>query len=716
MLTYGNGLKVKYEYDALDRIEKIQYNIGTNKAFVDVYSYEYYADGKLYTVTDHVLDEMTQYIYDAAGKLTGTTLFDVSGQATEQYASNVHYDSRDRLSQVEFDLKYRVGTTTVQDTRFNFYYYLENDRLQTYHTAFADTMINVAPVYDSFGRVQSRTVTGEKSNVDAFYNKISYQFISSGNNQSALVSQYKSETGKTSSTATETVFNYTYDANGNITRITDASGALLYQYYYDELGQLDQERNAPLGYIYSWVYDDSGNITAKRTFSYTNGTVGSLVSTINYTYGNSAWGDQLTKYGNTSITYDSIGNPITIGSDTLSWQGRQLMSHTVDEYLELTYEYNADGIRTYKKVYDLDMDDYSEHEYILNGTQIVAEIIDGNITLIYLYDENGSPIGMKYRTRTYAQGVFDTFFFEKNLQGDVIGVYDSTGTKLITYTYDAWGNFRTTYATSGSGALGKAVRNPFRYRGYYYDGDTGWYYLQTRYYNPVWGRFINADSVIAGVSGSIQGYNMFAYCFNNSVNMSDSSGHWPQWMKKAACWVNNNIIQPVANFFSPSTNTISGQFQEGILRGSGSLTGGYSEINGRLQINSKDSKIDGMLGGFAKVSTGNASGKIGVGNNNVALSLKGVGDGLTATAQAGIQYKNGAGLAAKAKAAVLTGRVTAELELFGWQIEFGVSGDLLSVGAEVMIGVFPDEGFTAKTNVSAGLFGAGFVFRVKPAQ
>ena len=123
-----------------------------------------------------------------------------------------------------------------------------------------------------------------------------------------------------------------------------------------------------------------------------------------------------------------------------------------------------------------------------------------------------------------------------------------------------------------------------------------------------------------------------------------------------------------------------------------------------------------MLGGFAKVSTGNASGKIGIGNNNTALSLKGVGDGLTATVQAGIQYKNGVGLAAKAKAAVLSGRATAELELSGWQIEFGVSGDLLSVGAEAMLGVFPNEGFTAKASAGVGLFGAGFVFRIKPAQ
>ncbi len=79
------------------------------------------------------------------------------------------------------------------------------------------------------------------------------------------------------------------------------------------------------------------------------------------------------------------------------------------------------------------------------------------------------------------------------------------------------------------------------------------------------------------------------------------------------------------------------------------------------------------------------------------------------------QHKR-AGLAAKAKASVLSGRATAELELFGWQIEFEVSDDLLSVGAEAMIAVFSDEGFTTKSSVGAGLFGVGFVFRVKPKQ
>ena len=368
----------------------------------------------------------------------------------------------------------------------------------------------------------------------------------------------------------------------------------------------------------------------------------------------------------------------------------------------LSFEYNADGLRIKKTV------DGVVHNYVYSGGKLVEETY-GDTKLNFSYDANGNPYTFSYTKGNNSPSVYH---YVLNLQGDVVRIVTNKGVTRVTYEYDAWGNITNMEYTNET----LANANPLRYRGYYYDQETGFYYVSSRYYDPEIGRWINADSVIAGVGGSIQGYNMFAYCFNNPVNMSDSSGHWPQWMKDAANWVNNNIIQPVANFFSPSTNTISGQFQEGILRGSGSLTGGYSEINGRLQVNSKDSKNNGMLGGFAKVSTGNASGKIGVGNDNVALSLKGVGDGLTATAQAGIQYKNGAGLAAKAKAAVLSGRATAELELFGWQIEFGVSGDLLSVGAEAMIGVFPDEGFTAIANVGAGLFGAGFVFRVKPAQ
>lgn len=220
---------------------------------------------------------------------------------------------------------------------------------------------------------------------------------------------------------------------------------------------------------------------------------------------------------------------------------------------------------------------------------------------------------------------------------------------------------------------------------------------------------------MAGVGGDIRGYNLFSYCMNNPVNMSDPSGHWPQWLKNAGNAI-KSAATAVANFFSPKTNTINGSFQKGVLQGSGSLTGGYSEINARLNDTIKSSGAqDAWVGGFAKVSGGNGAGKIGVGNDKVAVSLKGVGDVLTAQAQAGIHYKEGIGVGAGARASVASGRAGIEFNLFGWQIELGVTGHAVSIGAEAMIGYFPDEGFTCKAEASA-LFGAGFLIRVMPPQ
>jgi len=132
---------------------------------------------------------------------------------------------------------------------------------------------------------------------------------------------------------------------------------------------------------------------------------------------------------------------------------------------------------------------------------------------------------MKMRTNTQAEGVFDEYFFEKNLQGDIVAVYNSNGTKIGTYTYDAWGNFTITLTEDITPADEAVVNtyNPFRYRGYYYDVETGLYYLQSRYYNPQWGRFINADGYVSTGQGLL-GNNMFAYCNNNPVSGVDPTG------------------------------------------------------------------------------------------------------------------------------------------------------------------------------------------------
>ena len=136
---------------------------------------------------------------------------------------------------------------------------------------------------------------------------------------------------------------------------------------------------------------------------------------------------------------------------------------------------------------------------------------------------------MQYRNKTYGTYSFDTYYFEKNLQGDIIAIYTEAGTKIGSYTYDAWGNC-TVSTESGTTTIQKQIvrtLNPFRYRGYYYDYDTGLYYLQSRYYNPQWGRFLNADyAEVIGDNASLSEKNLFAYCENNPVMRADADGEF----------------------------------------------------------------------------------------------------------------------------------------------------------------------------------------------
>lgn len=146
----------------------------------------------------------------------------------------------------------------------------------------------------------------------------------------------------------------------------------------------------------------------------------------------------------------------------------------------------------------------------------------GQHLVVYIYDADGTPIGMQYHHNSYFHRQYDVYWFEKNLQGDIVAVYDEDGTKLISYTYDAWGNFVTTYHNDCT-ASNPANFNPYRYRSYYYDAELEMYYLQSRYYDPAVGRFINADEYVSTGQG-ILGNNMFAYCNNNPITYTDSSG------------------------------------------------------------------------------------------------------------------------------------------------------------------------------------------------
>ena len=142
---------------------------------------------------------------------------------------------------------------------------------------------------------------------------------------------------------------------------------------------------------------------------------------------------------------------------------------------------------------------------------------NGSEYIAFLYDGDGAAYGMLVKngtTETY-------YYYIYNLQGDVIGILDSDGNVVVSYSYNAWGEIE-----SVSGTLADTIgqKNPLRYRGYYYDGETGFYYLRSRYYDSEVGRFLNADGYVS-TGQDILGTNMYAYCGNNPVSREDSTGH-----------------------------------------------------------------------------------------------------------------------------------------------------------------------------------------------
>ena len=211
----------------------------------------------------------------------------------------------------------------------------------------------------------------------------------------------------------------------------------------------------------------------------------------------------------------------------MSWSARSLISQVLSDGSTVAYTYDSDGIRT-SKTYTDSLNNSVVHSYILDGTTILGETVTDSSnntskTLYYLYDSSGMVAGVIYN--------YTPYYFQKNVQGDVLRILNPIGNVVTEYTYDAWGNI---LSVTGSGAADIGALNPFRYRGYYYDTETGYYYLNSSYYDPTVGRFLNGDAFL-GINGGILGYNLFAYCNNNPVIYSDPSGNAAQFSAPPQC-------------------------------------------------------------------------------------------------------------------------------------------------------------------------------------
>ena len=510
-VTYGNGFSVEYVYCDIELLKEIWYNYsdGTREL---AYEYEYTADGQVYKFTDNANSRTAIYKYDSNKRLVGFAEYD-NGDFYHDFSANVFYNDKGELSSAYYKLNNLSGEAISAGEYF--YFYKGDGRLSSAQIDTDTTRGDEEYSYDHYNRVSSITTSHAlRSNTSStFDTKVDYTFEEGAFTTSYWVEDYVSTVNGNSIT-----YNYTYDCKGNITEIVYSTGKKI-RYAYDDVGQLISENNSLIGKGYIYLYDNAGNITSKLTYDLTEeGTRGNLLSTQNYVYATSGWKDMLTSFGGAAITYDTIGNPTSYYTgQVFSWNGRELAG-VVDGSNTYSFTYNDAGIRTSKTKNGVTT------TYYLNGSQIMAEETNGNIT-IYVYDASGTPIGMQYHGANYSANTWDTYWYEKNLFGDIVAVYNHSGTKLVSYVYDAWGNFTTTYH-NGTASTSVVAKNPFKYRGYYYDADLGLYYLQTRYYDSNTGRFINADGVgYLGANGDINSYNLYAYCSNNPIMFVDPTGH-----------------------------------------------------------------------------------------------------------------------------------------------------------------------------------------------
>ena len=494
-VTYGNGHTVDYTYDGFNRVKGVKWNSDSTPR----YEYEYNAKGQAACLTDRNLNRIKQSEYDLADR--PCRIRETEG-SSHLYTGEVRYDAAkgNLQSFTEF-----VGSGYTK-YRTTFAYDSEN-RPTTLN--YGDTNHQTVLTYDSLGRVSNRVVkVGGNSYGSA------YSFIAGGhgtNSTTALVSTI-TQTGET--------LTYTDDNVGNISTVK--RGSLTTKYTYDALGQLtrvddpNDTASGSTGTTWVYSYDRGGNILSKKRYAYTTGTLGSVLQTITYTYGDSNWKDKLTAYNGTAITYDVIGNPTNDATWTYTWENGRQLKQMSKSGTTATFLYNAEGLRIRKTVGS------TVTNYTLHGSNLV-HMVQGSTALHFFYDAQNRPAIVDYAGTKYA--------YVYSLQGDVLGLVNSSGTEVVRYVYDAWGKV---LATTGTLASTVGAIQPFRYRGYIYDTETGLYYLRSRYYNPTWGRFLNADSLLKG--------NVYQYCSCQPVNLTDFDGFDAIWITDRTSFTHASLL------------------------------------------------------------------------------------------------------------------------------------------------------------------------------
>ena len=480
--VYGNGASESYSYNLYG--ELTEKNLSNGGSF----SWKYDSLGNLIYEKDNVNSQKTYYHYDEKGRFYGekvNSTVNSNAYANELYSNMNTFDDEDNVT--------KNSLSAGGDSYSTSYSYDENGNAVS-TTISSSRKINYT--FDDNKLIARTTTTTTPLN----------ETFSYGNDGNVTQHVIGSDT-----------YGYDYDDNGNITKITK-NGAVRQSYDYDINNQLTRENNVDLNKTIVYNYDEGGNIDFKEIYAYTvNNDPGTPIQLINYDY-DGTWKDKLTSYDGQGITHDAIGNPTNYMGATMTWFGRQMQSYSKGN-TSITYKYDSDGLRTQKVVNGV------QYDYYYVDGQLRYEKKGDEYEIIYRYNNDGTLASVT-RNR-FSDGKTDILYAVTNTRGDVIELRSGSGAVNTVYTYDSWGKLISITNASGAAlaSTNLGVQNSIRYRGYVYDTETGLYYLQSRYYDPETGGFLNADDVdFIGASGTVLGYNAFAYCENNPVNKIDKTG------------------------------------------------------------------------------------------------------------------------------------------------------------------------------------------------
>ena len=508
-VAYGNGDTQEILYDKEERIRARRWNGEST----DAVRYEYDDYGTLEKKTDLVNERIDKDQYDMTGRLVqSATLEKNTGAAGELTVTNTHtvqsleigYDNYNRVNRLVHSLE---GSKTKTGLVYGDASKAQRPGLSYGLTVDGKQRQSLA--YDAMARCTKETVTLPGGQTRE--NRFTYGTLRHLTDTDSLLSAM--------SNGTES-WSYEYDNVGNITKLTSGTKVITYQ--YDELNQLIRENNGVLGTTVLYTYDAGGNMTSRKTYAYTEGTPQTLQKNENLSYRTDGWKDQLVSWNGYRYVYDAGGNPTLLRGVPLTWgEGRRLKRVSLS-WGTVDFAYDSDGKRV-RKTSGGNITTYYYNGNVLSGLVRKASKDAGTTgtgtTVQFVYDTQGKPFMLRMNGKT-------DYFYLYNGLGDVTGLVDSSNQVVVRYQYNSWGKVTSTQDTSG---VSLATLNPFRYRKYVHDPETGLYCLGSRYYDPEVGRFVNADdpSTIFAKPQELYSKNLYVYCDNNPIIRKDVQGYFP---------------------------------------------------------------------------------------------------------------------------------------------------------------------------------------------